>query len=132
VKLTELDVIRRSLDESMAQEMITTSRVIALEEASFAVRADGSGGPSVSAVSVTERGILRLGFELDPAPGSMRIEFIPWKTARIAISHEVAFGQPGSWRIVIGRDDGPPIELVGARDQGLTDFLKALLAHVNQ
>ena len=40
MKLTELDVIRSSLTQEMAQEMITTSRAIAAEEASFAVKAD--------------------------------------------------------------------------------------------
>jgi hypothetical protein len=133
MKLTELDVIRRSLTQEMAQEMITTSRAIAAEEASFAVAADPAAGGSVIAVSAAERGILRTRFDVSRSPQTMDIEFVPWKSVRVSVSHTLAFGQPGAWSVRLSRDDGPPIEVAaGAGDQGWADFLRAVLGHANQ
>jgi len=133
MKLTELDVIRRSLSQEMAQELITTSRSIAAEEASFAVSADPSAGSEVVAVSAAERGILRTRMDVAASPQALQIEFVPWKSARVAINHAVTFGRPGAWTVRISRDDGPPIDVAAtAGDQGWADFLRAVLAHANQ
>lgn len=133
MKLTELDVIRRSLTQEMAQEMITTSRAIAAEEASFAVAPDPAAGGSVIAVSAAERGILRTRFDVGRTPPTMDIEFVPWKSVRLSINHTVTLGSPGAWSLRISRDDGSPIEVsASAGDQGWADFLRAVLGHANQ
>jgi hypothetical protein len=132
MKLTELDVIRRSLTQEMAQEMITTSRVIAAEEASFAIAAEPGSGASVMAFSATDRGILQTRFDIASVPPTMDIELLPWKATRLSVTHAVVFGKPGSWTVAISRDDGPRIEVDAvAGDQGWTDFLRAVLAHAN-
>jgi hypothetical protein len=132
MKLTELDVIRSSLTQEMAQEMITTSRAITAEEASFAVKADPASGGSVIALSAAERGVLRTRFDVSRTPPTMEIEFVPWKSVRVSVGHRVTFGQPGAWSVRIARDDGPPIEVsANAGDQGWADFLRAVLGHAN-
>ncbi len=133
MKLTELDVIRRSLNQEMAQELITTSRSIAAEEASFAVSVDPGAGTEIVAVSAAERGILRTRMDVAASPQALQIEFVPWKSIRVAVSHAVTFGRPGAWTVRISRDDGPPIDVAAtAGDQGWADFLRAVLAHANQ
>ena len=132
MKLTELDVIRRSLNQEMAQELITTSRSIAAEEASFALSQAGAGA-EVVAVSAAERGILRIRMDVAASPQALQIEFVPWKSARVAVNHAVTFGRPGAWTVRISREDGPPIEVTAtAGDQGWADFLRAVLSHANQ
>ena len=132
MKLTELDVIRRSLTQEMAQEMITTSRSIAAEEASFAIAPDPATGGPVIALSAAERGILRTRFDVSRTPPTMDIEFVPWSSLRLSVSHALAFGGPGAWTVRLSRDDGPPIEVAAAGgDQGWADFLRALLGHAN-
>jgi hypothetical protein len=132
MKLTDLDVTRRSLSQEMAQEMITTNRAIAAEEASFAVHAEPGSGASVIAFSATERGILQIRFDVGSAPPTMHIELLPWKSARLSVTHAVEFGRPGAWTVGISRDDGPRIEVKAtADDQGWTDFLRAVPAQAN-
>lgn len=132
MKLTELDIIRRSLSQEMAQEMITTSRVLAAEEASFAVHAEAGSGALVIAYSATDRGILQARFDIASAPPTMYLELLPWKSARLSVTHAVEFGKPGAWAIGISRDDGARIEVKAtAGEQGWTDFLRAVLAHAN-
>ena len=132
MKLTELELIRRSLTQEMAQELITTSRVIAAEEASFAIPAEPSSGGPVIALSATDRGILETRFDVAATPPTMHIELLPWRSARVSVTHAVEFGRPGRWAIAISRDDGPRIEVTATvGDQGWADFLRAVLAHAN-